>query len=239
MLRGGDIPGCFPEQSFLAQEIARPVVRWVWENACLVLANSNGKKELAEAAGWGIPIGVLPNGVDTEVFKPGSGGGKNGTVQLLFVGRISVVKGLDYLLKALRLLEKEHNTYNWRLDIIGDGPAKGALSGLAQSLGMADKVRFQGWMPREEIARAYPRADLFILPSLDEGMPNALLEAMASGLASVVTRVPGSSELVDDGEEGVVVAPGRCTGTSSRFTRAHKQHRAPGQDGQKTLEKRL
>jgi glycosyltransferase involved in cell wall biosynthesis len=81
------------------------------------------------------------------------------------------------------------------------------LKSLAQELGIAERVTFLGWQSKADLTQAYHRANLFLFPSRHEGMPNAVLEAMASGLPVIATRIAGNEELVLDGETGVLVAP--------------------------------
>lgn len=95
-----------------------------------------------------------------------------------------------------------------RLDIVGDGPLRPELERMTAQLGLSDSVTFHGWMQREDLPAAFAAADIFVLPSLDEGMPNVLLEAMASGLPAVATSAGGSAELVISDATGLLVPPG-------------------------------
>jgi glycosyltransferase involved in cell wall biosynthesis len=90
------------------------------------------------------------------------------------------------------------------LNLIGTGDAEAANRALANELGVAERVQFSGYVPREQIAQRYAAADVFVLPSFNEGMSVATLEAMAAGLPTVVTRTGGTAELVADGESGLV-----------------------------------
>lgn len=206
LLRGGDIPGFCPEQLAGYHRLTAPLIHWLWKRAALVVANSQGARDLALATGWGIPVAVLPNGVDTAFFHPPQGPRSQRPVTLLFVGRLSVQKGLPHLLQALAGLEGG-SCPPWRLEIVGDGPLAPQLQRQALAPELAGRVTFHGWLPRARVAQVYRQADIFVLPSLDEGMPNVLLEAMASGLPSLVTQVPGSSELVRPEREGLLVPP--------------------------------
>jgi glycosyltransferase involved in cell wall biosynthesis len=94
-----------------------------------------------------------------------------------------------------------------RLTIVGDGPERGALEAQARALGVADRVAFEGAVAHQRIASYLHRADVFCLPSYAEGVPTVLMEAMASGLAVVATRVYGIPELVEDGRSGLLVPP--------------------------------
>jgi glycosyltransferase involved in cell wall biosynthesis len=119
------------------------------------------------------------------------------------VGRIVHQKGLDLAMHALGGLK----AFDWEWRIAGDGPQMAALQSLAQELGIEDRVFFLGWQSREQILESYRQANLFLFPSRHEGMPNAILEAMASGLPVIATCIAGNEELVVEGETGFLVPP--------------------------------
>jgi glycosyltransferase involved in cell wall biosynthesis len=152
-----------------------------------------------------LDIAVIPNGVDSATFHPRQVGEASARpVRLLFVGRVVFQKGLDVLLAALAQLAPGND---WHLEIIGDGDPRPALEAEAARLGLAGRITFAGWQRRAEIAERYRAADVFVFPSRDEGMPNVVLEAMASGLPIVATAIAGNEELVRDGENGFLIRP--------------------------------
>ena len=125
-------------------------------------------------------------------------------IAIACVGRLHPQKGLVHLLGAFHALLKLHPTA--RLLLAGDGPDRPALEGTVRTLRLGPFVRFLG-----TLAAPWPllaAADMFVLPSLWEGMPNALLEAMAAGLPCVATAVGAVPEMVVDGREALVVPPG-------------------------------
>jgi glycosyltransferase involved in cell wall biosynthesis len=91
---------------------------------------------------------------------------------------------------------------DWEWRIAGDGPQVPMLQALANELGIRDRVFFPGWQSREQLLKWYQVSNIFLFPSRHEGMPNALLEAMASGLPVVASCIAGNEELVLDGETG-------------------------------------
>lgn len=126
-------------------------------------------------------------------------------LKIVSIGRLSPEKGYDILLDALRDLD-QRGRQNWTADIIGPGADLPHLREKAERFGIANRVTFAGpvqWGP--ELFARLDRAELYVLPSLTEGMPRALLEAMARGLPVVATRVGGVPDLVDD---RVLVPPG-------------------------------
>ncbi len=127
---------------------------------------------------------------------------------LLFVGRLLPVKGLNYLIEALQ----RTRTAPTLVIIGGEAPGyPGTMESLVQQvkrLGLERRVLFLGGFERAALADAYAAADLFVLPSLGEGLPGALLEAMAHGRCVLATDVPGSRDVVSDGINGALVPAG-------------------------------
>ena len=200
-IRGIDVPGSQPRQYRTWQTLARPVVKRVWKQASMVVANSEGLKRIALGTIPDFPIEVIPNGVDVERFRKKQYNDETEkSVRILFVGRISYEKGLQYLLPALSRLD---TTY--RLEIVGEGKFRSDIENLSRKLGLSNRVVIRGWVPQSELPVIYRSADIFVLPSTSEGMPNVVLEAMSSGIPVVATRVPGSEELVRDGINGFLV----------------------------------
>jgi len=199
-LRGGDVPGFRPYDFKRFHQVIAPLLRVVWKQASAIVANSDGLRLLALAFDSRFAIPIIPNGVDVERFTlPASRDWSE--ARLLFVGRVVYQKGLDLLLPAL----VELNYLDSGLTVIGDGPQRAALERLAATLGLAARVHFAGWQRGTDLERHYQNATLFVFPSRHEGMPNAVLEAMASGLPVIATRIAGNEELVIDNETGLLV----------------------------------
>ena len=203
-LRGGDVPGFQPYDLAGYHRVTGPLIRFLWRKAAHVVANSRGLAELARQSAGETPILMIPNGVDTERFQPAGETAAAGPLHLVFVGRLVRQKGLDVLLEALSRLPA---ALDYRLTIVGDGPLRAELADRAAAPGLSGRVAFAGWTAREAMPGLLRRADLFVFPSRDEGMPNAVLEAMASGLPVVATRISGNEELVIDGRTGCLVPP--------------------------------
>ncbi|MBI5297376.1 MAG: glycosyltransferase family 4 protein [Chloroflexi bacterium] len=200
-LRGGDVPGFRPYDFKVFHKLIGPFLHVIWHAAARVIANSHGLGSLARAFDAGVDIPIIPNGVDGSRFDAGQRDWAS--PRLLSAGRIVYQKGLDLGMRALAQLQE----LDWHWYIAGDGPQMAALKSLAHELGIGERVTFLGWQSQEELADGYHQANLFLFPSRHEGMPNAVLEAMASGLPVVATRIAGSEELVVDGETGMLVSP--------------------------------
>jgi len=189
-LRGSDVPFYNRRFYWLDKLFFQRLSRKIWPRAHKVVANSAGLKELALTTSPGLMIDVVCNGVDLQEFNP-SGENINGAdekLKLISVGRLIERKGYGYLIEALTGLP------GVELELIGEGNLKCELEDLAVQSGV--KVRFSGNVEHSRLAMHLRRADLFVLPSLNEGMSNALLEAMACGLPVIATDTGGSTELI-------------------------------------------
>lgn len=155
----------------------------------------------------------IGNGVETDLFSPPNPAEKERIrkalglpsegMLLLFVGRLHPVKRLEILIDAFGLLRPNHPDLH--LALAGDGPCRKALEARVQARGIASGVTFLGSSSR--VNDVLKTGDLFALPSRAEGMSCALLEAMATGLACVATRIPGNAALIQEGVNGLMVPP--------------------------------
>lgn len=201
-LRGGDVPGFDPLTMKTYHTLTGGLIRWLWHDADAVIANSEGLADMARAHDPRQNVDVISQGADTAGIAPKAAYGAREPVEVLTVGRLAVHKGLDVLLTALARLSPD---LRWRLSIVGDGPQRAVLEAQVSRLNLAERVRFKGWAKRDALPAIYRDADLFLLPSREEGMANVLMEAMCAGLPCVATRIAGSSEAVVDGETGRLV----------------------------------
>ena len=181
-----------------------------WSRALIHVSASQAH----EARGLGLaPPGrthVIVNGVDGERvralgargdFTRAGLGLRADAPVLLTVARFDPIKGLDLLLRAVPFLAAR--VPGVQLLVVGDGPLRERLRALAREVGAGDHVVFAGAIP--DAARVLPLGDLYVSASRGEGLPLALLEAMAAGLAVVATAVPGHTDVVEDGVTGALV----------------------------------
>jgi glycosyltransferase involved in cell wall biosynthesis len=172
-----------------------------------------------ELIGYGVPerrIARIPNGVDTDRFHPATDAadlkaaraelGWPDIPTIIFAGAITPRKRPHLLVEALAALRPS----GIDAQLVLAGPVKDHVYGdqirkIAAERKLSHRVIWTGFVP--DLAPLYRAADFFALLSSNEGMPNALLEAMASGLPSVVTAIPGASDLVRNGEEAITVEP--------------------------------
>jgi len=182
-----------------------------------VIAVSTPLKE--RAVSIGVPsekISVIKNGVDTNLFKPMArercrqklGLGLDKKI-ILFIGNLVPVKGINYLIDAFSGISGKHE--NIELVIVGEGYVKKRLLRQVNKLSLSDKVRFIPNKPHNEIPLLINACDVFCLPSLNEGCPNVLLEALACGKPVVATNVGGISEIISSQDYGILVPPKNST----------------------------
>ena len=149
---------------------------------------------------------LVRGGVDLERFERAKPvqkselGVKDSDRLLVWVGRLDPVKGLEDLLRALVIIQQRFASH---LVLVGDGPERSRLERLITELDLADRVSLVG--VRDDVPKILKACDVFVFPSHTEGMPNALLEAMASGCAIVCTDVPGNRDLITDDRTGLTV----------------------------------
>ncbi len=130
--------------------------------------------------------------------------GLSGRTVVGIVAKLSPVKGHEYFLRAAAGIAKARDDVAFL--VVGDGPRRETLTQMAKELGIEDAVVFAG--ARDDVPSLLKLMDVFVLSSLSEGSPNAVLEAMAAGLPVVATDVGGLPDMVIDGESGILVAPG-------------------------------
>jgi glycosyltransferase involved in cell wall biosynthesis len=210
-LRGGDVPGFLPKDLWLHHFLSRPFEWFVWGNATHIIANSEDLRTLAQktADNYKKTVQYIPNGVDTDTYHPATYAVREvgSPFKLLFVGRLVRQKGVTHLIRTLATIQKTApNVWkNIRLTIVGDGPLRANLEQEATELGVSEHIEWKGWMARKVLTEEYRTHDVLVFPSFEEGMPNVVLEAMASGLAIVATNIGGTDTLVTNGQEGVLV----------------------------------
>lgn len=196
---GGDIPG-FQERFRVLYKLIGPFEKIIWKQADALVANSQGLKKLAAGFYDKKEIRIITNGVDEKWLQTGEdadvGRRSQEEIRLLFVSRLIERKGLQFILPALPEINRQTGK-KVTLTIVGDGPYRTTLEQIAKDRHLAGFVTFAGQREKRELPQLYRSADIFILPSKKEGMPNVVLEAMAGGLPIVMTPCEGSLELID------------------------------------------
>jgi len=201
-LRGSDVPGYSERFTFLYKFIT-PIIKKIWKNAYFVIANSQGLCELALKSAPQKEIGVIYNGIDIVEFFPDLSKKNKDLFTIICVSRVTPRKGIRFLIQSFKILSRRYDYL--RLVIVGDGNERASLEDLVQSLEIKEKVVFTGPISHDKVWEYYQKASIFVLPSLNEGMSNTMLEALACGLPLLATDTGGTRELVTDNKNGFII----------------------------------
>jgi len=187
--------------------------------ACVVACNTD---VAGEFDGSGARVTLVRHGVDLDRFPARRPSG--GTFTMLAVGRLVEKKGFRVLVDAASRLGGD-----WRLRIVGDGPERAGLAARVYDAGLADRVTFCGAITHDVLPAEYSRADVVVVPSVRDatgdrdGLPNVVLEAMASSAAIVATDAGAITSAIRDGENGIVVPSGDAAALASALSRVAAQ----------------
>jgi glycosyltransferase involved in cell wall biosynthesis len=150
-------------------------------------------------------IWTIPLGVDTNLFAPQKNDDLKDKHEILFAGYLYKLKGVEYLIKAIQTVAKNHKDV--KLRIVGNGPDKPRLTKLAKTLQIADKVSFEGLVPHTQMPQYYQRCDIFCFPTLGEPFGKAIIEAMACAKPVIASNIGGPAEIISNGKTGLLVPP--------------------------------
>jgi glycosyltransferase involved in cell wall biosynthesis len=193
-LRGSDVPGQHTRLKLDYKILGPLLFKPIWRNAVLLVACSEGLKERALSFLPDVSIDVIPNGVDLNRFSPAEDAKSSDVLRLLTVGRLSATKRIDILIEAIRILY--NSGLNVHFAIVGGGQLEQKLRQIVSEANLRDIIKFTGRIESEKMPQMYRRHDIFVSASMQEGMSNAMLEAMASGLPIITTRCEGVEELI-------------------------------------------
>lgn len=198
-ISGPDTPG-FEQRYQNIYPIITPLLKKIWRGASPLIAKCSEEVDLIHAVDDGLPIKIIPNGVDIDKFQPGVTIPEDGPLRVVCSARLIERKGQHHLIQAVKQLTD--NEVAISVDFLGDGDSLSDYQRLSHQLGVEEYINFLGYVTRENIAEYYANAHIFVLPSFYEGMSLAALEAMASGLPVILTRTGGTDKLVEDGVNG-------------------------------------
>jgi glycosyltransferase involved in cell wall biosynthesis len=199
-LRGSDVPGGHARLQ-LEYKLLGPLLKRIWTGASALVACSDGLKQRSLRFLPSANIDIIPNGIDLDKFHPALSRELSGELKLLTVGRLSVTKRSEMLVEAVEILNKQGK--NVRLTISGGGGLLEELKTLVEQKKLNDIINLTGRIETDKMPGVYGAHDMFVSASMQEGMSNAMLEAMASGLPIITTKCEGVEELISD--NGVVV----------------------------------
>lgn len=225
---------------YAQRALLKPQVAWALRGAAGVVAVSRALHERIAALMGPVPtpLRTVPcAGFNPELFFPRPASGPRAALGIapaarivVFVGLLVPIKGIEFLIEAWRLLAEGNCLAPADLlVIIGDGPERAALLTQAQAGGVAERVRFTGSLDQAAVSQWIAAANALCLPSRAEGMPNVVVEALASGVPVVASRVGGIPELVHDGVNGELVPVGQPPQLAQALARVMQANWPPEQ----------
>lgn len=230
-----------PGQSPLVRRLRTMGEKYLTRKSTLNIAVSASNRQSGVEALKGFDAVVVSNGINRDKFNPGNQfadvraelGIPSDAILVLFVARMTSHKQPLTLVEAFAKVTAENERLH--LLMVGDGDEKEAAVALASQLGQAGRIHFQPF--RQDVPAVLHAADIFVLPSLWEGLPIGLLEAMAMGKAVIVTDVDGTRELITDGENGLMSVAGDPVSLAEAIRRMAADEAMRLSFGKKVLQK--
>lgn len=194
----------------LAAAISSTIEQWAFNQAAsIVVTSEEARRIVAERTTPPGKVHLVPTYVDTSLFTAQAG--YDFSAPLLYVGRLTPQKNLANLIRACAALKL-------RLGLVGAGDQQAELEALARELGA--EVTFHGRLDNNELPALMARHAVFVLPSLHEGLPKVLIEAMSAGMICVGTDIPGIADLIVDGKTGYLAPDTSADGLQAALSRA-------------------
>lgn len=216
-LRGSDVPFFSDRLYWHDKLVFKNLSRRVWKKAREVVAISYGLKALAQKSAPDQPIAVIPNGVDTDAFRPIDRADSPFTI--ISTSRLIPRKKIDYVIRAFIPFAKRHSEA--KLILVGGGVQEEELKTRVRTGGVDEQVSFVGAVGHDKMPQLYPQADVYVSASMNEGMSNSMFEAMACGLAIVTTETGGTHELVDE-SNGITIQKENAEDIEEAFERLYQ-----------------
>jgi glycosyltransferase involved in cell wall biosynthesis len=210
----GDIDNYYPFQRKIGQRFIQTALGLSDSLIAVSCDSARQVREITQSQN----ISVITNAIDTSAFnadkKSSTDVRRDDAVRLLFVGAVGKLKGEKDLIKALAILRD--NKPNLKVSFLGYGAE--SLKEYCDELGISDFVEHLGAVSMDERIEFFQKSDIFVLPTYAEAMPMSVIEAMAAGLPVISTRVGGIPELIDDGVDGLLFAPGDVNALAEKIS---------------------
>ncbi len=195
----GDVPGGVPEKTGAWFRWIKPLTHLIWRRAKKVIAVSQYTRQLA-LRHYNVNIEVIPNGTDVTELAPREII-DNTPPRIVFAGRFAAQKNTLAIIKILSQLQD----VNWVCSMLGDGLYFEDAKREIEKNGMTDRFEMPGWVTPEDVIEKFSHSDILFMPSLSEGLPVVGVQALAKGLALVVSNIGGFLDLVDEGKNGFLI----------------------------------
>jgi L-malate glycosyltransferase len=195
----GDVPGGVPEKTNAWFRWLKPFTYPIWNRAKKVIAVSQFTRQLA-LTNYKVAIDVIPNGADVKHLAPAEVK-INQPPRLVFAGRFVAQKNTLAIIQILSQLKD----LDWRCAMLGDGPLFEEVRQEIRRHGLEDRFELPGWITPQEVLQWFSKSDILFMPSLSEGLPVVGVQALAKGLALVVSDIGGFKDLVDEEQNGYLI----------------------------------
>jgi glycosyltransferase involved in cell wall biosynthesis len=195
----GDIPGGTPEKTDRWFKFIKPLTYPIWNRASKIVAVSSYSRQLA-LEHYQVPIDVVHNGVDLSLY-PQQDIKVHSPPRIAFAGRFVPQKNPLTLIRVLGSIKH----LDWELKMMGDGELFTAVQREVHQLELEDRISLTGWVSPETVREIFMESDILFMPSLSEGLPVVGVQALACGLAFVVSDIGGFADIVDSGKNGYSV----------------------------------
>ena len=196
----GDVPGGVPEKTGGWFKWIMPFTHSIWRDAKQVVAVSEFTRQLA-LRHYQREITVIPNGVNVAQLQPATFQVQT-PPRIVFAGRLMAQKNPIQIIRTLAELKE----LPWECVLLGDGPLMADVQQSIKECGLQDRFILPGWVTPEDVLDWFDKSDILFMPSLSEGLPVVGVQALAKGLAFVVSDIGGFVDLVEDGKNGFLVA---------------------------------
>ncbi|MGP8329813.1 MAG: glycosyltransferase family 4 protein [Methanosarcinaceae archaeon] len=195
----GDVPGGAPEKTGGWFRWIFPFTRPIWRDAEKVIAVSEFTRQLA-LKHYPVEIQVIHNGVDLAALDPGEIQVQT-PPRIIFAGRLMKQKNPLQIVRTLAKLKK----LDWECVLLGDGPLRDDVETEIARHNLQDRIFLLGWVTPKDVIDWFGKSDILFMPSLSEGLPVVGVQALAMGLAMVVSNIGGFVDLVNEGENGFLI----------------------------------
>jgi len=195
----GDVPGGVPEKTGAWFRWIKPLTYPIWNRASKIAAVSEHTRQLA-LQHYNVSIEVIPNGADIKQLAPPEIK-INKPPRLIFAGRFAPQKNTLAIVAILAQLKD----LDWTCSMLGDGAHLEEVKREIEKHGMTERFELPGWVTPDDVIEKFSRSDILFMPSLSEGLPVVGVQALAKGLALVVSNIGGFLDLVDNGRNGFLI----------------------------------
>ena len=221
----------FEKFYFSGYKLRKSLIKWIFNSSSIVIVLSTQWEKFVQRICQSAEICILYNGANPDLFIPFKRVSKR--INILFMGELGSRKGTYDLVQAF---SEVHNKIPKSNLILGGDGEIFEMKKIINQLGIQERVEVKGWLSGKEKIDAFREADIYVLPSYNEGLPVSVLEAMAAGLPIISTPVGGTPEAVLSGENGILLDPGDIYQLGNALVKLCNEHELRKSMGECSLE---